>query len=61
MALVQHPEELRHRLLFCVAAVIVGTGVAFVFHDAILALLLRPLPARRQGPWRPSAADTVSR
>jgi len=46
MTLVQHLEELRHRLLFCVAAVMVGTAVAFVFHDAILALLLRPLPAQ---------------
>jgi len=46
MTLVQHLEELRHRLLFCVAAVMVGTAIAFVFHDAILALLLRPLPAQ---------------
>jgi sec-independent protein translocase protein TatC len=46
MTLVQHLEELRHRLLFCVAAVMVGTAVAFVFHDSILALLLRPLPAQ---------------
>jgi sec-independent protein translocase protein TatC len=46
MTLVQHLEELRHRLLFCVAAVMVATAVAFVFHDAILALLLRPLPAQ---------------
>ena len=44
MTLVQHLEELRHRLLFCVAAVMVGTAVAFVFHDPILALLLQPLP-----------------
>jgi hypothetical protein len=28
MTLVQHLEELRHRLLFCVAAVVVGTAVA---------------------------------
>ncbi len=35
MTLVQHLEELRHRLLFCVAAVMVGTAVAFVFHDSI--------------------------
>jgi sec-independent protein translocase protein TatC len=46
MTLVQHLEELRHRLLFCVAAVMVGTAMAFVFHDSILALLLRPLPAQ---------------
>ena len=46
MTLVEHLEELRHRLLFCVAAVMVGTAVAFVFHDPILGLLLRPLPAQ---------------
>src|SRR5712692_1909601 len=46
MTLVQHLEELRHRLLFCVAAVMVGTAVAFVFQESILALLLRPLPAQ---------------
>ena len=32
MTLVQHLEELRHRLLFCVAAVMAGTAVALVFH-----------------------------
>jgi sec-independent protein translocase protein TatC len=46
MTMVEHLEELRRRLLFCVAAVIVGTAVAFAFHDLILALLLRPLPAQ---------------
>jgi sec-independent protein translocase protein TatC len=46
VTVVEHLEEVRHRLLFCVAAVMVGTAVAFVFHDALLALLLRPLPAQ---------------
>jgi sec-independent protein translocase protein TatC len=46
VTIVEHLEEVRHRLLFCVAAVMVGTAVAFVFHDALLALLLRPLPAQ---------------
>src|SRR5690348_843224 len=46
MTVVEHLEEARRRLLVCVAAVTVGTGVAFVFHDALLALLLRPLPAQ---------------
>ncbi len=46
MTLIEHLEELRRRLLFCVAAVTVGTAVAFAFHDPILALLLRPLPAQ---------------
>jgi sec-independent protein translocase protein TatC len=45
VTVVEHLDEVRHRLLFCVAAVMVGTAVAFVFHDPILALLLRPLPA----------------
>jgi sec-independent protein translocase protein TatC len=46
VTLVEHLEELRRRLLFCVAAVTVGTTVAFAFQDPILALLLRPLPAQ---------------
>jgi sec-independent protein translocase protein TatC len=46
VTLVEHLEELRHRLLFCVAAVMVGTAVAFIFHDPILTLLLQPLPAQ---------------
>jgi sec-independent protein translocase protein TatC len=46
VTLVEHLEEVRHRLLFCVAAVMVGTAVAFVFHDSILALLLWPLPSK---------------
>ena len=40
MTVVEHLEELRHRLLVCAAAVTVGTAVAFVFHDSILAFLL---------------------
>jgi len=46
VTVVEHLEEVRHRLLYCVAAVVVGTAGAFVFHDAIIALLLRPLPAQ---------------
>jgi sec-independent protein translocase protein TatC len=44
VTLVEHLEELRRRLIVCAAAVTVGTAVAFVFHDSILAFLLRPLP-----------------
>src|SRR2546426_4132306 len=40
------PYTTLFRSLFCVAAVTVGTAVAFAFHDPILALLLRPLPAQ---------------
>ncbi len=46
MTVVEHLEEARRRLLFCVAVVMVGTVVAFVFRDSLLALLLRPLPAQ---------------
>src|SRR4029077_5762195 len=46
VTVVEHLDELRRRLVFCAAAVATGTGGAFAFHDAILALLLRPLPAQ---------------
>ena len=42
--LVDHLEELRRRVLTAIAAVAVGTAVAFVFHGRILDLLARPLP-----------------
>jgi sec-independent protein translocase protein TatC len=44
MTLIEHLEELRRRLFVCVAAVSLGTAVGFLFRDAILGLLLRPLP-----------------
>ncbi len=46
MSVVEHLEELRSRLLVCVAAVTIGTVRAFVVHDRILALLPRPLPTQ---------------
>lgn len=46
MTVVGHLEELRRRLLVCAAAATVGTVVAFLVHDSILAFLLRPLPAQ---------------
>ncbi len=42
--LVEHLEELRRRIMVALAAVGVATAVAFVFHNAILDLLARPLP-----------------
>lgn len=42
--LVEHLEELRRRIMIALAAVAVGTAVAFAFHGAILDLLARPLP-----------------
>lgn len=44
MPLVGHLEELRRRTVVCVAAVSVGTVIGFLFRDAILGFLLRPLP-----------------
>jgi sec-independent protein translocase protein TatC len=42
--LVDHLEELRRRIMIVLAAVAVGTAVAFTFHGAILDVLARPLP-----------------
>jgi sec-independent protein translocase protein TatC len=44
MTLVAHLQELRQRLLVCVGAVFTSAAVSFVFRDAILGFLLRPLP-----------------
>jgi len=46
MTLVDHLEELRRRLFFCVGAVVLGAFVAFVFHAPILEFLLSPLPVK---------------
>ena len=46
MSLLDHLEELRRRLLFCVGAVIVGACVAFLFHAPVLEFLLSPLPSQ---------------
>jgi sec-independent protein translocase protein TatC len=42
--LVDHLEELRRRIMIVLAAVAVGTAVAFAFHGAILDVLAGPLP-----------------
>jgi sec-independent protein translocase protein TatC len=42
--LVEHLDELRARLVVALAAVAVGTAVAFAFHGVILDWLARPLP-----------------
>src|SRR5262245_51546335 len=60
VTLVEHLEELRYRLLFCVAAVMVGSAVAFIFHDPILALLLRPLPAQAGGLVAPGGGHRIA-
>ncbi len=38
----EHLSELRKRLMYSVIAVVVTTGVAFVFHEQILILLMEP-------------------
>jgi len=42
--LVEHLGELRTRLVYCLLALAVGTGVAFAFHRSILHWLNGPLP-----------------
>ena len=42
--LLDHVEELRRRLFVAIGAVAAGTVAAFVFHNEILTLLVRPLP-----------------
>jgi len=46
MSLVDHLEEFRGRLFFCVVAVVIGASVAFVFYGPILQFLLTPLPVK---------------
>ena len=42
--LAEHLDELRGRLLVIISAVVVGTVVAYVFHDRVLTWLNQPLP-----------------
>jgi sec-independent protein translocase protein TatC len=46
----EHLEELRQRLFVMIGAVVVGTIVAYVFHNQILDWLNRPLPANNDKP-----------
>lgn len=45
MSVVEHLEELRKRILISLAAVAVGTIIAFTFWERILEFLLTPLPS----------------
>lgn len=45
MTLVDHLEELRHRIIKVIIAVAVASVVCFIFWDPILRFLLLPLPA----------------
>ncbi len=44
MTLVEHLEELRHRLFICLIAVMAGAVVGFIFWQRMLTFLLSPLP-----------------
>ena len=46
LSLVEHLEELRSRLFFCLAAVGIGTTVAFLFYEPILQFLSALFPVR---------------
>src|SRR5262249_24615137 len=45
MTLVEHLEELRHRLIISALAIVVATVVSFFFWERILRFLLTPLPS----------------
>ena len=42
LTLLEHLRELRRRLIWSAAAVLISTGIAFVFHQQILTLLMEP-------------------
>ncbi len=44
MTLIEHLEELRHRLFICFLAVLAGTVVGFIFWEPVLRFLAYPLP-----------------
>lgn len=47
--LLDHLIELRRRLLYCIAAVVVAFGIAFYFSETIFAFLVQPLLRAGQG------------
>jgi sec-independent protein translocase protein TatC len=49
MTLIEHLDELRRRLFYCVIAVAVGSILSFIFWEHILGFLLTPLPYAVRG------------
>ena len=47
-SLVEHLEELRQRLFFCIGAVLVGFVAAYIFHRRLINLLTHALPPDRR-------------
>lgn len=47
MPLTGHLDELRRRIIYCVIVVLVCVIVAFIFHDRVFAVLMRPLAGTR--------------
>ena len=50
MSLIEHPEELRRRIIIIVIAIVAGAVIGFIFSGQVLDLLRAPLP---------SAYDTI--
>lgn len=46
--LVEHLDELRTRIIVCLAALAVGVGVAYIFHHRLIHWLELPLPEERR-------------
>jgi sec-independent protein translocase protein TatC len=57
--LVEHLEELRQRLFFCLGALAVAFIVTFAFHKRLLHLLNKPLPEHIEKPLTLSPAEPL--
>jgi Sec-independent protein secretion pathway component TatC len=55
--ILEHISELRRRLTWALAALVVGTAVSFIFAERLLAFLIAPYGARVQAI---SPTDTIS-